>query len=75
MDRITHDLLEKRHITQQQIDRLLTRGVQNDTILETLTKVGVVSLNFVKRFVVEQIRLGVYELSIIKNYHFLTTIS
>ena len=48
MDRITHDLLEKRHITQQQIDRLLARGVQNDTILETLTKVGVVSLNFVK---------------------------
>ncbi len=71
MDRITHDLLEKRHITQQQIDRLLTRGVQNDTILETLTKVGAISLNFIKRFIVEQIRLGVYELSIIKNYHFL----
>lgn len=71
MDRITSDLLEKRHITQQQIDRLLSRGVQNETILETLTKVGVVSLNFVKRFVVEQIRLGVYELSVIKNYHFL----
>lgn len=71
MDRITHDLLEKRHITQQQIDRLTSRGVQDDTVLETLTKVGAVSLNFIKRFIVEQIRLGRYELSIIKNYHFL----
>jgi len=71
MDRITHDLLEKRHISQQQIDRLTSRGVQDDTILETLTKVGAISINFIKRFIVEQIRLGRYELSIIKNYHFL----
>lgn len=71
MDRITHDLLEKRHITQQQIDRLTSRGVQDDTILETLSKVGAVSANFIKRFIVEQIRLGRYELSIIKNYHFI----
>ncbi|MCI4407262.1 MAG: type II/IV secretion system protein [Sulfuricurvum sp.] len=71
MDHITHDLLEKRHITQQQIDRLTSRGVQEDTVLEMLTKVGAVSLNFIKRFIVEQIRLGQYELSIIKNYHFL----
>ncbi len=72
MDRVTQDLLDKRHITQQQIDRLLARGVTDDTILETLTKVSAVSINFVKRFVVEQIRLGRYELSIIKNYPFLT---
>ncbi|MDD5052756.1 MAG: GspE/PulE family protein [Sulfuricurvum sp.] len=71
MDRITHDLLEKRHITQQQIDRLTSRGVQDDTVLETLTKIGAVSLNFIKRFIVEQIRLGHYELTIVKNYHFL----
>ncbi len=71
MDRITHDLLDKRHITQQQIDRLTTRGVQDDTILETLSKIGAVSVNFIKRFIVEQIRLGRYELSIIKNYPFL----
>ncbi|MCK9373889.1 MAG: Flp pilus assembly complex ATPase component TadA [Sulfuricurvum sp.] len=71
MDRITHDLLEKGHITHQQIDRLTSRGVQDDTVLETLTKVGAVSINFIKRFIVEQIRLGRYQLSIIKNYHFL----
>ncbi|MDP3302480.1 MAG: GspE/PulE family protein [Sulfuricurvum sp.] len=71
MDRITHDLLDKNHISQQQIDRLITRGVQDDTILETLTKVGAISLNFIKRFIVEHIRSGQYEVSIIKNYHFL----
>ena len=71
MDRITHDLLNKNHISQQQIDRLISRGVQDDTILETLTKVGAISLNFVKRFIVEHIRSGEYEVSIIKNYHFI----
>ncbi len=68
MDRITLDLLEKRHISQQQIDRLTSRGVKEDTLLETLTKVGAISVNFVKRFVVEQIRVGRYELSIIDQY-------
>ena len=72
MDRVTLDLLNKRHISQEQIDRLTSRGVKEETLLETLTKVGAVSVNFVKRFVVEQIRLGRYELSIIKNYPFLT---
>lgn len=71
MDRITYDLLEKHHITQQQVDRLTSRGVQNDAILETLIKVGAISLNFIKRFIVEQIQIGAYGLSIIKNYHFL----
>jgi general secretion pathway protein E len=71
VDRVTLDLLEKRHITQEQIDRLTSRGVQPDSLLETLTKVGAVSVNFVKRFIVEQIRLGRYELAIIKNYPFL----
>lgn len=71
MDRITNDLLEKKHITQQQIDRLITRGVHNETILETLTKVGAISLNFIKRFIIEHVRTGEYELSIIKNYDFL----
>jgi len=72
MDRITLDLLDKKHITQQQIDRLTSRGIKNELLLETLTKVGAVSINFVKRFVVEQIRIGRYELAIIKNFPFLS---
>ena len=71
MDRITHDLLTQGHISKEQIERLHRVGVKDDTLLETLTKVGAVSVNFVKRFVVEQIRTGHYELSIIKQYHFL----
>ncbi len=71
MDRVTVDLVEKNHITQKQIDRLTSRGVTDDTILETLTKIGAVSANFVKRFIVEQIRLGRYNLSILEHYHFL----
>jgi len=71
MDRVTVDLVEKNHITSQQIDRLTSRGVTDETILETLTKIGAVSVNFVKRFIVEQIRLGRYNLSILEQYHFL----
>ena len=71
MDRITTDLLAQGHISDVQIERLHKVGVKDDTLLETLTKVGAVSVNFVKRFVVEQIRSGHYELSIIKQYAFL----
>lgn len=72
MDRITQDLLDKHHITAQQIERLTTRGVKPSDLLETLTRVGAISANFVKRFIVEQIRLGRYELSIIKQYAFMS---
>lgn len=72
LDRITQDLLDKNHITTQQIERLTSRGVKPEDLLETLTKVGAVSSNFVKRFIVEQIRLGRYELSVIQQYHFLS---
>ena len=71
MDRVTHDLLAKGHISEEQIERLHRVGVKDDTLLETLTKVGAVSVNFVKRFIVEQIRTGHYEIAIIKQYHFL----
>lgn len=71
MDRITHDLLEQNHISQKQIDRLQKVGVKEELLLETLTKVGAVSINFVKRFIVEQIRLGRYSLEIIKQYPFI----
>ncbi len=71
MDRVTHDLLAQGHISTEQIERLHRVGVKDDTLLETLTKVGAVSVNFVKRFIVEQIRSGQYDVSIIKQYHFL----
>ncbi len=72
LDRITQDLLDKNHITTKQIERLTARGVKPEDLLATLTRVGAISANAVKRFVVEQIRLGRYELSIIKQYDFLS---
>ena len=72
MDRVTQDLLDKNHISTQQIERLSSRGVKPEDLLETLTRVGAVSANFVKRFIVEQVRLGKYELAIIRQYHFLS---
>lgn len=71
MDRITLDLLAQNHITQRQIDRLVSHGVDQNTVLYTLVKVGAVSVNFVKRFIVEQIKLGKYDISILKNYQFI----
>ncbi|MDF1881891.1 type II/IV secretion system protein [Sulfurimonas sp. MAG313] len=72
MDRITQDLLDENHVTNKQIERLTSRGVEPDELLETLTRVGAVSSNFVKRFIVDQIRLGKYELSIIKQHTFIS---
>jgi general secretion pathway protein E len=71
MDRITLDLLKQGHISEEQIERLHRVGVKDDTLLETLTKVGAISVNFVKRFIVEQVRSGNYEIAIIKQYQFL----
>ena len=66
---VQHTLYEviraKNHLTQQQVERLTSRGVGDDTVLETLTKIGAVSVNFVKRFIVEQIRAGRYDIHII----------
>lgn len=71
MDIITQDLLENNHITQVQVDRLTSRGVSNIQLLETLVKVGTISSNFLKRFIVEQIQVGKYGLNIIQEYPFL----
>jgi len=71
MDRITEDLLEQGHITQQQIERLTSRGVSNVQLLETLVKVGTVSANFLKRFIIDNIKHGHYDISILDNYLFL----
>lgn len=71
MDRVIKDLLQKKHITPTQIERLQKAHVKEDVLLETLTKVGAISVNFLKRFIVEQIRTGRYELNSFRQYHFL----
>lgn len=71
MDRITQDLFSAGHINETQLDRIRARGVKEENLLETLVKVSVVSANFLKRFVVEQLKKGTYSITILEEYPFI----
>ena len=71
MDRITKDLLANGSIMQGQVDRLIKKGIKEDLILKDITSVGFMTMDRLVRFIVEQIRNGVYELSIIDNYDYI----
>ena len=71
MDRITNDLLANGSIMQAQVDRLLAKGIEPDFILRDITLSGFVTMDRLVRYIVEQIRNGVYKLSIIDNYDYI----
>ena len=71
MDRITEDLLANGSIMQRQVDRLLAQGINEDLILRDITLSGFMTMDRLIRFIVERIRTGVYELSIIENYDYI----
>ena len=71
MDRITTDLLANGSIMQRQVDRLLAQGISPNLILRDITLSGFMTMDRLVRFIVEQIRNGVYELSIIDNYDYI----
>jgi general secretion pathway protein E len=71
MDRITKDLLANGSIMQSQVDRLLAKGLSSDLILRDITLSGFMTMDRLIRFIVEQIRNGVYQLSIIDNYDYI----
>ncbi|MEA2100625.1 MAG: GspE/PulE family protein [Campylobacterota bacterium] len=71
MDRITNDLLANGSIMQSQVDRLLKKGIKEELILKDITSVGFMTMDRLVRFIVEQIRNGVYKLSIIDNYDYI----
>jgi len=71
MDRITNDLLSNGSIMQSQVDRLLSKGLSSDLILRDITLSGFMTMDRLIRFIVEKIRSGVYELSIIENYDYI----
>nr|WP_321266011.1 GspE/PulE family protein [uncultured Sulfurimonas sp.] len=71
MDRITTDLLANGSIMQNQVNRLLSKGLSSDLILRDITLSGFMTMDRLIRFIVEQIRNGVYELSIIDNYDYI----
>lgn len=72
MDRITNDLLANGSIMQSQVDRLLSKGLSSDLILRDITLSGFMTMDRLIRFIVERIRSGVYELSIIDNYDYIS---
>ena len=72
MDRITNDLLANGSIMQSQVDRLLAKGLSSDLILRDITLSGFMTMDRLIRFIVEKIRNGVYELSIIDNYDYIS---
>ena len=71
MDRITNDLLANGSIMQSQVNRLVNKGIKDELILKDITKSGFMTIDRLVRFIVEQIRNGVYELSIIDNYDYI----
>ena len=72
MDRITQDLLANGSIMQRQVDRLLAQNISPDLILRDITLSGFMTMDRLVRFIVQQIRSGVYELSIIDNYDYIS---
>ena len=71
MDRITQDLLNDRSINKRQVDRLLAQGINESLILRDLTLSGFMTMDRLIRFIVERIRTGDYDLSIIDNYDYI----
>lgn len=71
MDRITTDLLNGGHIMKGQVDRLLAKGVTEDMILRDITLSGFMTIDRLVRFIVQKIRDGEYDLSIIENYEYI----
>ncbi len=71
MDRITSDLLANGSIMQGQVDRLLNKGIPPELILRDITLSGFMTMDRLVRFIVQKIRDGIYELSIIDNYDYI----
>ena len=71
MDRITKDLLANGSIMQRQVDRLLAQGISPNLILRDITLSGFMTMDRLVRYIVQQIRDGVYELSIIDDYDYI----
>lgn len=65
------DLLANGSIMKAQVDRLLAKGISTNLILRDITLSGFMTMDRLVRFIVEQIRNGVYDLTIIDNYDYI----
>lgn len=71
MDKITTDLLANGSIMKGQVDRLLAKGISENLILRDLTLSGFMTMDRLVRFIVQRVRDGDYDLSIIDNYDYI----
>jgi len=71
MDRITTDLLANGSIMKGQVERLLAKGISENLILRDITLSGFMTMDRLIRFIVQQVRDGIYDLSIIDNYDYI----
>ena len=71
LDRITTDLLADGSIMKSQVDRLLKKGINTNLILRDITLSGFMTMDRLIRYIVKQIRDGVYSLSIIDDYDYI----
>ena len=72
MDRITTDLLANGSIMKGQVDRLLSKGIAEYLILRDITLSGFMTMDRLVRFIVQEVRDGRYDLSIIDNYDYIS---
>jgi len=72
VDRITADLLTNGSIMKGQVDRLLAKGISENLILRDITLSGFMTMDRLVRFIVEQVRNGVYDLDIIDDYDYIS---
>ena len=72
MDRITTDLLANGSIMKGQVDRLSAKGIDDSLILRDITLSGFMTMDRLVRFIVQQVRDGVYNLNIIDNYDYIS---
>jgi len=71
VDRITTDLLANGSIMKGQVERLLAKGISENLILRDITLSGFMTMDRLIRFIVQQVRNGVYKLSIIDDYDYI----
>jgi len=71
VDRITTDLLANGSIMKGQVDRLLAKGISENLILRDITLSGFMTMDRLVRFIVHNVRDGIYDLSIIDNYDYI----
>lgn len=71
MDRITKDLLDSGLIMKGQVDRLKAKDVKTTLVLKHITQSGFMTMDRLVRFIVDKIRKGVYDLSIISDYDYI----